>query len=168
MQETSLTHTSFVMLGLVEMSGEATPYDLKQAASYSVGNFWTMQHAAFYSEPQRLAEAGLLSVKQEEGGRRRKHYRLTASGTKALDAWRAQPTADLAEIRNPALLKLFFGADPATLAQAQLEASKEKLAQYESMYAQSEGRVTPGPRASLEAGIAQMRAWVRFWQRLAG
>ena len=25
----------------------------------------------------------------------------------------------------------------------------------------------PAPRAALEAGIGQMREWVRFWERLA-
>ena len=167
MQEPSLTPTSYVVLGLVELSGEATSYDLKQAAAYSVGNFWTMQHAAFYSEPQRLAGAGLLSVRKEQGGRRRKHYRLTKRGAKALADWRAEPTAALAEIRNQALLKLFFGADPGTLAETQLEASREKLAQYEWMYHQSEGMGDSGPRVALEAGIGHMREWVRFWKRLA-
>lgn len=167
MQAASLTPTSYVVLGLVELSGEATPYDLKQAARYSVGNFWTMQHAAFYSEPERLAEAGLLSVEREDGGRRRKHYRLTKQGSQALADWRTEPTGELAEIRNQALLKLFFGADPGALAESQLEASREKLAQYEWMYEQSEGKGTPGPRAALEAGIGQMREWVRFWERLA-
>ena len=167
MQELVPTPTSYIVLGLIELSGEATPYDLKQAATHSVGNFWTLQHAAFYTEPERLTAAGLLSVEREEGGRRRKHYRLTEQGATALADWRAEPTEALAEIRNQALLKLFFGADPAALAEAQLKASHEKLAQYEWMYEQSEGKDTPGPRAALEAGIGQMREWVRFWERLA-
>lgn len=166
MQETALTPASYIVLGLVELSGEATPYELKQAATHSVGNFWTMQHAQFYTAPERLAEAGLLSVKREEGGRRRKHYRLTKKGSKALADWRTEPTGALAEIRNQALLKLFFGADPGALAEAQLKASREKLAQYQWMHEQSEGKGTPGPRAALEAGIGQMREWVRFWERL--
>jgi len=163
----NLSPASYIVLGLVELSGKATPYDLKQAATHSVGNFWNMQHAQFYTEPERLAEAGLLTVEREEGGRRRKHYRLTKQGAAALADWRAEPTGALAEIRNQALLKLFFGADPAALAEAQLKASSEKLAQYEWMYEQSEGKGTPGPRAALEAGIGQMREWVRFWERLA-
>jgi PadR family transcriptional regulator, regulatory protein AphA len=165
MQDINLTPTSYIVLGLVEMSGEATPYDLKQAAMYSVGNFWTLQHAAFYSEPVRLADAGLLRVKHEQGGRRRKHYRLTKAGARALEAWRSEPTGDLAEMRNPGLLKLFFGADPGPLAQAQLEASRKKLAEYEFIYEQGAEADTPGPRAALEAGIAHMREWVRYWER---
>ena len=167
MQEPSLTPASYIVLGLVELSCEATPYDLKQAATHSVGNFWTMQHAHFYTEPDRLAEAGLLSVKHETGGRRRKHYRITKKGSRALADWRSEPTEALAEMRNPALLKLFFGADPGTLAEAQLKASREKLAEYEWMYEQSEGQGTPGPRAALEAGIGHMREWVRFWSQIA-
>ncbi len=168
MQELNLTPTSYIVLGLIELSGAATPYELKQAATHSVGNFWTLQHAAFYTEPERLADAGLLRVKQEKHGRRRKHYGLTKDGSTALADWRGEPTGALAEIRNQALLKLFFGADPQGLARAQLEASKEKLAQYEWMHEQSEGTGAPGPRWALEAGIGQMREWVRFWERLGG
>ena len=39
--------------------GEATPYRLKQMVAASVGNFWTLQHAQLYTEPERLAKAGL-------------------------------------------------------------------------------------------------------------
>ena len=57
-----------MVLGLIEFAGEATPYQLKQVAAVSVGNFWTLQHAQLYSEPERLAAAGLLDEKREEGG----------------------------------------------------------------------------------------------------
>ena len=45
------------MLGLLEMSGEATPYELKQAVAVTLGSFWSVQHAQLYSEPERLAKA---------------------------------------------------------------------------------------------------------------
>src|SRR4051794_31960428 len=67
-----LTPTSYVVLGLVRELGEATPYALKQAAALSVGNFWSLQHAQLYSEPERLAKAGLLDEELETTGPRRK------------------------------------------------------------------------------------------------
>ncbi len=167
MQGLRLTPTSFIVLGLVELSGEATPYELKQAAAGSVGNFWSMQHAQFYTEPERLAEAGLLSEEREESGRRRKRYRLTRRGRSALALWLEEPTEQLSELRDPGLLKLFFGAPAAPLAEAQLGAHERKLAEYEWMRAQDDGEGAPGPRATLDAGIAHEREWVRYWKRIA-
>jgi DNA-binding PadR family transcriptional regulator len=72
--EIRLTPTSYIVLGLIEGGGEATPYDLKQAVAASLGDFWTLQHAQLYTEPERLAGAGYLKERREEGGRRRRHY----------------------------------------------------------------------------------------------
>ena len=168
MQELRLTPTSFIVLGLVELSGEATPYELKQAAAGSVGNFWSMQHAQFYTEPERLARAGLLTVEREEGGRRRKRYRLTKAGRAALARWRDEPTKELAELRDLALLKLFFGAPAGPLAVAQVDAHQRKLAEYEWIREQDTGEGADGPRATLDAGIAHEREWVRYWKKIGG
>ena len=55
-----LTAVSYMVLGLVERSGAATPYHLKQVAAQSVGNFCSIQHAQLYTESERLAGASLL------------------------------------------------------------------------------------------------------------
>jgi PadR family transcriptional regulator AphA len=161
-----LTPTSYIVLGLLEVCGEATPYDLKQLLAGSVGNFWTVQHSALYAEPERLAGGGYVSERREQGGRRRRRYRVTAKGRRALRDWAAEPTADFTELRDPGLLKLFFGADPAKLAAPQLDAHTAKLAEYESLHAAMDGAGPKGPRLALEAGIAHEREWVRFWKRL--
>ncbi len=163
-----LNTSSYIVLGLIELSGEATPYELKHAAAGSIGNFWSIQHAQFYSEPERLTNAGLLTEKREEGGRRRKRYRLTREGEKALGEWRAEPTSELGELRNPGLLKLFFGAEAGPLASAQLAAHSAKLARFEWMRDQAGEDGPPGPRATLEAGLAHEREWVRYWKCLSG
>ena len=168
MQEPRLTPTSFIILGLVELSGESTPYELKQAAAGSVGNFWSMQHAQFYTEPERLVEAGLLTREREEGGRRRKRYRLTDDGREILARWRQEPTDELAELRDLGLLKLFFGAPAGPLAEAQIAAHERKLAEYEWIRDRDPGKGPSGPRATLDAGIAHEREWVRYWKKIAG
>src|SRR3954449_3829684 len=131
LQAPRLTPTSYIVLGLLERLGPSTPYELKRAHAQGMGNFWTVQHAQFYSEPERLAEAGLLSEEREEGGRRRRrytkpdagrrapgggggedgrrgrHYTITDAGRRALGEWLAEPTAELTvELRDPGLLKL--------------------------------------------------------------
>ena len=167
MQEVRLTPTSYIVLGLLEFAGESTPYGLKQLVSASVGNFWTLHHAQLYTEPERLAKAGYVSEKREEGGRRRKLYELTAKGRRALDDWRAESTSSLGELREPSLLKLFFGADPARLAAAQIPAHRAKLAEYEAIRDGMPGEVPDGPRLALEAGINHERSSIAFWERFA-
>src|SRR6188768_286855 len=127
MAVTRLTPTSYVLLGLIEQMQPASPYDLKQAAAKGVGQFWSLPHTQLYSECGRLAEVGLLSERREESGRRRRLYRLTKRGKEELDRWRGEPTGELYELRDAGLLKLFFGADPKTLAPPQIEAHAERL-----------------------------------------
>ena len=86
-KELRLTPTSFIVLGLIDLGGEATPYELKGLAAEGVGNFWSLQHAQLYTETARLAAAGYLDEEREESGRRRKLYRLTARGREALRDW---------------------------------------------------------------------------------
>jgi PadR family transcriptional regulator, regulatory protein AphA len=167
LQDLRLTPTSYIVLGLLELSGEATPYALKQAVRETVGNFWTLQHAQLYSEPARLAEAGYLRERQEERGRRRKRYSLTEKGQRALDEWRREPPEQLYDFRDPGLLKLFFGADPAELAESQLELHRRRLASYEGMKSLDIGEEPRGPWLALESGIGHQREYVRFWERLA-
>src|SRR5579875_1166963 len=127
MSSVRLSTTSYVVLGLVEICQPATPYEIKRAAEHSTASFWSVPHTQLYSECSRLAREGLLDERQEPSGRRRKLYRLTPGGQTALDRWRAEPAGTSLEIRDPGVLKLFFGADPRPLAEAQLEMHKKQL-----------------------------------------
>lgn len=158
-----LSTTSYVVLGLVEACEPATPYELKAAAEASVQNFWTLAHTQLYGECTRLAAEGLLDEQQEETGRRRKVYRTTAAGRDALAGWRDDAAPSQYEMRDPGILKLFFGADPAALAVEQTAFHEAKLAEYEVL-AQQE--MTPGMRLALEAGIGHEREFLRFWSEL--
>jgi DNA-binding PadR family transcriptional regulator len=164
MQE--LRPISYIVLGFVAAAGEATPYRLKQMVAQSVGHFWTLQHAQLYSEPERLAEAGYLTETRERGGRRRKLYAITDKGQQALDEWRSEPTDAVFELRAPALLKLFFGADPAKLAPVQVEAHRRKLAEYERIRDSIPADVPEGPRLALDAGIDAERHQIAWWEQV--
>src|SRR6202166_3023959 len=76
MSSPRLTETSYIVLGLIEQIGPATPYDLKRVAQLSTVNFWSVPHTQLYTECARLAEEGLLTERREESGRRRRVYRL--------------------------------------------------------------------------------------------
>ena len=167
MSETRLTPTSYVVLGLIEQMQPASPYDLKLAVAAGVGQFWSLPHTQLYSECGRLADAGLLSERREESGRRRRLYRLNGAGTKALDRWREEPTSELYELRDAGLLKLFFGADPAKLAVDQLDAHTERLREYERQLEECKRMKAPrGVIRAIEAGIGHEREYVRFWSKL--
>jgi PadR family transcriptional regulator, regulatory protein AphA len=159
---TRLTEASYIVLGLIEQIGAATPYDLKRMAQVSTFNFWAVPHTQLYTECGRLAGEGLLSEQREQSGRRRRIYRLTERGREALAGWLTEPTEELEELRDPATLKLFFGGDPARLAAAQLDAHQRKLRAYEQLHA--EATAWPrGWRLALEAGIGHELESIRFW-----
>jgi DNA-binding PadR family transcriptional regulator len=160
-----LTDTSYAVLGLVDLLEPATPYQLKRVAQVSIFHFWSIPHTQLYTECARLAEAGLLFEKREQTGRRRRLYRLTAAGRKTLDRWRADPNAELFELRDPGLLKLFCGGDPAAIAEAQLGRHKQRLGVYEGIATSGE-EMTEGMRLALESGIGHEREYVRFWTRV--
>lgn len=131
----------------------------------SLFHFWTIPHTQIYSESARLAEIGLLEEQQEQTGRRRRTYCLTPAGRAELDRWRQDPHTEPRELRDPALLKLFCGADPAMLAHRQAERHKQVLQQYLQL---RENDMSDGARHALEAGISQEREYTRFWSRLTG
>jgi PadR family transcriptional regulator, regulatory protein AphA len=168
-----LSVTSYVVLGMVGMRGPSTSYDLKRAIGRSIGYFWTFPHAALYSEPQRLAEIGLLDASVEEDGRRRRTYSITEAGRAALREWLASPTNEHFQMRDVAELKLFFSelGDPAhvpTLAREQVAQHKERIRVYEEMQSKYGKVEALTPRlVTLRLGLEMERAALRFWQALA-
>lgn len=164
-----LSSTSYIVLSLIDAAGEATPYDLKRAVAASIGNFWSVPHAQVYAEPERLAAAGYLSERREQGGRRRRYYKLQPRGEEALRAWRAEPTAEMAELRDPGILKLFFGGDPKPLAEAQLSVHRRRLDELEELTRRvgEQPQVPPGVALTFRAGLGHEREWVAFWEAIA-
>lgn len=163
-----LTTTSYIVLGLIDQFGTATPYDLKGVVATWIGNFWAPQHTQLYAEPARLAGAGYLTETREDGGRRRKQYSLTEAGSHALRTWLGEPATEPTELRDVGLLKVYFGADPGPIAAQRLLAHRDKLRAYEDLAEQLASADPSGALSVLEAGIGHEREWVRYWSRLAG
>jgi DNA-binding PadR family transcriptional regulator len=165
--EPRLTPPSYIVLGLLAAAGESTPYDLKNMVAGSVGHFWTVQHAQIYAEAARLAEAGLVSERREELGRRRRFLQLTETGLEAFESWLAAPTGDLFELRDLGLLKLYFGAEPRPFAEIRLPIHERKLSELEERIRIFGDEIPAGVRLAIEAGIGHEREWVRYWAALA-
>jgi PadR family transcriptional regulator AphA len=163
-----LSPTSYIVLGLLKAAGPSTPYALKQGVAGSIGNFWSVPHSQLYAEPARLARAGYAEETRERGGRRRRTYAITDKGERALRAWLADPVVPAPELRDPALLKMFFGGDPAAIAPAQVERYRLKLAEYQALRDQLAPHAdAAGPVRTLDAGIAHAEVWITYWTRLA-
>lgn len=170
--DVALTPVSYVILGLLAQNGPSTPYELKAAVSRSIGNFWSFPHTQLYTEPDRLLAAGLVRVKQEEGGRRRRTFTINAAGRRELGAWLSTAAPFSRELRDLGLLKLFFGglADPAelvALATEQEKAHRAKLQDFESLAAEGREGGDPHRRSVLRMGLLYERAAVRFWAEIA-
>jgi DNA-binding PadR family transcriptional regulator len=166
MPDRELTPTSYIVLGLLDKA-PGTPYDLKALVAAGLGNFWSIPHAQLYSETARLAEEGLLHEERESEGRRRKIYSITKTGKKALAAWLKVPVDELGEMRDPGILKVFFGADPAMIAVGQAATHKAKLKEWEALRDNLRNLDVPeGVLLSLEAGIIHQRSFAKFWASL--
>ena len=164
MSSPRLTETSYIVLGLLDQAEPATPYDLKQLAQLTTNNFWSVPHTQLYTECARLAVEGLLDERQEQTGRRRRTYRLTERGRKELERWCGEPTEALYELRDISTLKLFFGGDPAKLAEARLAAHRSRLEHYEQLRANLP-ELPRGQSLALECGIGHEREFIHFWSR---
>jgi DNA-binding PadR family transcriptional regulator len=168
--EISLTPTSYIVLGLLEAAGPSTPYALKQGVAVSVGNFWSLPHSQLYAEPARLARGGYVTEDHETVGRRRKTYAITDKGRDALRAWTSEPEDALPDLRDIALLKVFFGADPATIGPSLIERYRAKIAEYEQIHrvlSTHGGPTAKGPLLTLELGIDVSRACLAYWERIS-
>src|SRR5262249_14041554 len=108
MPPASLTPSDHVVLGMVGL-GSRSGYEIKQTVELSIRFFWAISPAQVYPSLAKLERAGLLTGSDEpQGKRRRRVYRRTQAGTEALREWlrRAEPMPF--ELRDIAMVKLFF------------------------------------------------------------
>jgi DNA-binding PadR family transcriptional regulator len=164
---------SCLVLGLIGLRGPSTPYDLKKAIGRSVSYFWPFPHSQLYGEPERLEAAGLLSCQTESGGRRRKLYKLTKKGDTALKKWLKTPPDTVFEMRDIAVLQLFFSEfmseeDLVRLALSQAKLYRERLATYAEIEKTYSTRMGRNRRmASLYLGIRMATTSLEFWEDIA-
>lgn len=166
---TRLTGTSYAVLALLAEFGESTSYEIKQWLERSIQNFWPVPHTTAYEEPARLAAAGYLSARQEEGGRRRRVYALTAAGREALAAWAAEPASSPPQLRDEGMLKVFAGADGEPIREQRAawhRAKRKELEGYLEAVRCSDS--FPHSEPVLLSGIAYHQAMLEVIERLAG
>jgi DNA-binding PadR family transcriptional regulator len=164
MSDPRLTTSSYLVLGILDKLGEASPYDVKVEAARTVAPFWSVPHAQVYAQCDRLLQAGLLSQVRQESGRGRRVLSLTDEGRAALQRWLDEAEFVPVEARERSILKLWFGGRPEVLAPTQVDEHARTLRKYEEL-AESVGELlTPGQREALEFGIRYELMMVDFWQ----
>ncbi len=162
-----------MVLGLLDVYGPGTPYDLKRWLEESVGYFWSLPRAQLYVEPQRLVELDLVEEVREPAGRRRRRFTITPSGRQALREWISSAESPAPELRDPGLLKLFFAGAVDTrsvvaLARNNVAGHAQRLATYRRIVSLLEA--DPGAAfalATLRLGLRHEQIAVDFWQEVA-
>jgi DNA-binding PadR family transcriptional regulator len=150
--------------------GSRTGYDIKQKIEISTGFFWGASYGQIYPELKRLEGAGLVAAEADpRGGVKRTAYRLTPAGERALHEWLADPGAQLFELRDEALLKIFFG-DLLTDAEllANVRARREWCERVLALFREIDEMPVRGwgerrsPTEALHYGLELME-WMRDW-----
>jgi DNA-binding PadR family transcriptional regulator len=104
-QSTAITP---VILGMLALGEPRSGYDIKAIVDRSTRFFWAASYGQIYPELRRLERQGLIEGKDSPtGGRRRRVYRLTAAGRRALIDWLLGRELTI-ELRDESLLRLFF------------------------------------------------------------
>ncbi len=101
----------YVLLGFLRyqpMSG----YDLETHIRSSTTHFWHARLNQVYMTLRDLEADGLVTsiIEPQEKRPDRRVYTLTAPGSAMLHDWLAEPLTGITLVKEPLLLKLFFGA----------------------------------------------------------
>ena len=159
-----LSATAYVVLGMLRHEPRSG-YEIKAAVDKTTRFFWAASYGQIYPELRRLEEAGLIEGHAEpRGGRQRKVYELTGAGHAELRDWLARG-AEVLEMRDEGLLKLFFAsAGP----EAAIEIVNAKQRLHERKLAalargrgwcgggSGRGRPLPRPRAPIRGRVQRM------------
>jgi PadR family transcriptional regulator, regulatory protein AphA len=173
MASASLDSSDYVVLGMVGL-GARSGYEIKQTVELSIRFFWTISPAQVYPSLAKLERAGLLLGRDEpQGNRPRRVYERTPAGGRALRDWLKRTEPMPFELRDIAMVKLFFAdaldsADAGRLL-AQIESrSEERVATLEAIRPGAEEAARAGdthPLLTLELGIAFHEAILEVCRR---
>lgn len=125
----------FAILGLLKTFGESSGYDIKQQFTRSVSNVWEADLSQIYRTLDRLEQDNLVASQPDpDSNRGRKVYHITVRGQQSLENW-LQEDYELAPIREPALLRLFFSKNisPARVVE-QVQAYRAHFTEIEAGY----------------------------------
>jgi PadR family transcriptional regulator AphA len=99
---------AYVVLGMIGL-GARSGYEIKQMVELSIRFFWTISQAQIYPSLEALERAGLITGRAEPRGKRpRRVYDITEQGEAELEQWLSRDEPIPFELRDIAMVKLFF------------------------------------------------------------
>lgn len=130
---------------MIEVKGRRTGYEIKRLVERSTRFFWAASPGQIYPQLKRLEADGLLTRSEEpQGARERNVYSVTEEGERALRGWLTDGSGAVFEMRNEALLKLFFADALGT--EEQIEVVRAMRARHERILDGIRGSTPPyGP-----------------------
>ena len=159
--DAALSPTAYVILGMLGL-GARTGYDVKGIVDQSTRFFWAASYGQIYPELRKLSAAGLVEGKASpQGGRRRNVYRLTPTGRRELQDWLGVD-ADVFELRDEGLLKLFFAEAAGT--DAAIQALESKRREHERVLAHLEAIDAGGGPQGFAALVLRYGIECNRWQ----
>jgi DNA-binding PadR family transcriptional regulator len=163
--EAPLSATGRVILGMVA-KGLRSGYEIKQLVDRSTRHFWAASYGQIYPELRRLEQAGLIDGRADpSGARARMVYELTPAGEEALRGWLGSDEPPSYELRDEAMLKLFFSdLEPGTALQtvrAMRDLQERKREQLRLIEAAAT-HMSTGPGLALEIGLG-VTTWLIEW-----
>ena len=162
-----LSPTARVLLGMIRKGGR-TGYEIKQLVDVSTRFFWAASYGQIYPELRRLEAAGLIAGEDDPtGGRQRRAYRLTTAGETALDEWLRSEEEPIYELRDEALLKLFFSSEATK--KERLHALRQMRQRHEAVIeglrpAEEMASRSGAPYTTLQYGLG-LHKWAAEWCR---
>ena len=159
---------AYVVLGMIGL-GARSGYEIKQMVELSIRFFWTISQAQIYPSLGVLERAGLISGRAEPRGKRpRRVYDLTPEGQEALERWLSDDEPIPFELRDIAMVKLFFaeamGREQALALLARVKDRSEQqiatLRRIEPAAELVDEQGNPSPLLTLRMGVAFHQAMI--------
>jgi len=156
MAKVERSSTAEAVLGILDLNGGMSGYEVRRFMEDSTANFWSESFGQIYPTLKKLLDDGLIRTEETDGAGHpaKKKYRVTDAGSARLQKWLKVP-AKASVPRNEFLLKLFFGglAKPAEM-RPQVEAWKavaeNDLLRYEPMLKELQMKFGKGPERPID------------------
>ncbi|MGH9243284.1 MAG: PadR family transcriptional regulator [Acidimicrobiales bacterium] len=106
-----LPTTTYAILGLLRLGGEASGYEVRTRAEDSLRFiFWQPAQSQIYTELQRLEQLGWVSATfvPQRGRPNKTVYKITADGRRALDTWLRHAPVEPPSFKHTVALRLFL------------------------------------------------------------
>jgi PadR family transcriptional regulator, regulatory protein AphA len=162
-----LSETSFALLGMLDLLGESSGYDLRRYVRQSIAFFWNASFAQIYELLRRLETMGLVCTErvQQQSRPDKVVYRITDAGRAALHGWLQGPVGR-ASYRDSFLLRVFFFQGlpekrRRELVAAETRGHEERLAEYRAIAA-TVPDMPPFPMRTLRFGIALEELYLQW------